>query len=252
MNNSGPSKQVTETLAALERLLGSPVPSELKVLHAAGASLIRYETAGMAWTFPAPDKLLEIINVCRMNRPYIHQLEGYASVIARRVSVESVPIEGVGEMSLARLGKAWTIADSDGDLLFLDPGSDFSVWVFFHDGSTVRREASNLYDWVCNAKKHLPETLSQHVPTEILKLCVEDALRDYVRHVLIPQGMLKSEDFLTSIAGHTVFNRKQGLVVERLAELITRLHGLDPQKDRGLRDRLFAEISQLSKSVLRT
>ena len=81
--------------------------------------------------------------------------------------------------------------------------------------------------------------------------CIEDALRDYIRHVLIPRGLLKREKFLATFAGHTALNREEAIVVEKLADLIAQLHELDPQTDRVSRDRLFEEISRLGITVAR-
>ncbi len=241
------SKNCAAEIDCLERLLQHSLPVEFKVFLGAGADALRYKADECEWTFVAPSELTRFVQVGRSKKPYIRQLQGYSETIRRQTSADSVSLEGGGEMLLSRLAGGWAIAESGGDILFLDPGSDFSVWVFFHDGLTVRRVASSLYSWLCLAERQLPEPPVQQVPREVLKVCIEDALRDYVRHVLIPRGMIKSEDFLTSIAGHTVFNRKEGLVLERLAELITELHVLDPDEHRELRNRLFAEISQLGR-----
>jgi len=232
----------------LEQLLKQPLPVELKVFHAGGGSLLRFENDSGEWCFPSPRRLLEKVQVGRTSIPYVRQLECFAALIQTRVDVHSIPIEGGGDMSLLRLRQVWAIADSGGDILFLDPDSNFSVWVFYHDAPSVARNASNFYEWLMSATPHAPAPPTQHVPRDVLRICIEDALRDYIRHVLVPRALVNPGEFLTTIAGHTVLNRDEGKIVDKLADLIVSIHELDPQRDRQRRDALFDEIARLASA----
>jgi hypothetical protein len=55
---------------------------------------------------------------------------------------------------LERLRQAIAIGEGDsGDVLFLDPLDNFSVWIFHHDGGDVRRVAADFRTWLAKAKK---------------------------------------------------------------------------------------------------
>ena len=232
-----------DALDTLEQLGQGLVPIELKIFHATGGSLLRFQWDQTEWSFPDPAKLVEPIQVRGKTLPYFQQLRAYEP----SVSTNLVAIEGGGTMALARFCAGWAIADSHGDILFLDPNSDFSVWILYHDGLTIRKAASSLLEWVGQAVKRCPQSGENQIEADILRVCIEDALTDYIRHVLIPRGLLPADEFLVEEAGHTVLNRQEGQLVQRLAELITLLHQSDPLSQRAFREGLFCQIRLLGR-----
>src|SRR5688572_19416836 len=109
-----------KSMVLLEGLLGQQLPIEFKLFHAAGCSLLRFEREGQVWCFPSPRGLMEQLNEGRINTRYILQLECYASLLKSRTETKAVPIEEGSRMQLSRLRRGLAVADSGGDILFLD------------------------------------------------------------------------------------------------------------------------------------
>jgi len=50
--------------------------------------------------------------------------------------------------SLDRLAAGLAMGDNNGDVVFLDPADDCSVWLWYHDGADVERLADSFEQWL--------------------------------------------------------------------------------------------------------
>ena len=232
--------EMRDALDKLGQLGQGIVPLELQLFHATGGPLLRFEWDDREWSFPEAAKLVEPLELHGREVSYFQQLRAYAPYIPD----EWVPIDEGGTMALGRLCAGWAVADSNGDVLFLDPNSDFSVWVFYHDRLTVKKAASSLLDWMEQARKRCSAT--QATP-EILQALVQEALSQYVKHILIPRGLLAAQDFVVEEAGRVSVKQTESIVMERLAELITQLYQSDPVSQRAYREGLVHQIRLLGR-----
>ena len=150
-------------------------------------------------------------------------------------------------MALARFCAGWAIAQAESDILFLDPKSDFSVWIFHPANGTVRPAASSLLEWLAQTVKRSPRNGENQTEAEVLQGFIQGALTDYIQYVLIPRGLLSAKVFLLEEAGQCVLNPQEGQLVERLAGLITQFHLADPVAQRAFREGLFHQIRLLGR-----
>lgn len=57
-----------------------------------------------------------------------------------------------GPIPHARVSQGFCIAESDGDLLYLDPSDSGSVWHYFHDSGETKRVANSFDAWIAKAR----------------------------------------------------------------------------------------------------
>ena len=108
-----------------------------------------YEYDHVTWWIATSNELHEQVNIDGKDFPFINQLRGYVSTLKGFFGEDFMPNENY---SLSRLEEGIAIADGNGDVLFLDPKDNFSVWHFYHDGGDVERVSSSFSQWLEMAK----------------------------------------------------------------------------------------------------
>jgi SMI1 / KNR4 family (SUKH-1) len=99
------------------------------------------------WRFYTIEELTEVIRVNRDKVLTIHQLTAFASSIREYIGDETEDQDGE-PYSLDRLAAGLAIGDSNGDVVFLDPADEYSVWLWHHDGADVERLADSFEQWL--------------------------------------------------------------------------------------------------------
>ena len=85
-----------------------------------------------------------------MNRDKVQailQLSAYVSSIRKHIGDETEDQDGE-PYSLDRLAAGLAIGDNNGDVVFLEPTDEYSVWIWYHDGSDVERLADSFEQWL--------------------------------------------------------------------------------------------------------
>ena len=99
------------------------------------------------WRFYSTEELTKVIRVNRDKIPAIHQLSAFVSSIREYVGDETEDQDGE-PYSLDRLAAGLAIGDNNGDVVFLDPTDEYSVWIWYHDGADVERLADSFEQWL--------------------------------------------------------------------------------------------------------
>jgi hypothetical protein len=99
------------------------------------------------WRFYTSDEITEVIRVNREKVMNIHQLKAFANSIREFHGDETEDQDGE-PYPLDRLAAGLAIGDNNGDIVFLDPGDDYSVWLWHHDGADVERLADSFQQWL--------------------------------------------------------------------------------------------------------
>jgi hypothetical protein len=148
---AGP-KDLRKFKAALQKS-GIKVPADyLRFLKSYEEA--EYSDYFSTWRLASDTKLLETVRIDKHKGPYLRQLVGYAKTLASVLKTDAVEDQKGKPYPLERLRQAIAIGEGDsGDVLFLDPLDNFSVWIFHHDGGDVRRVAADFRTWLAKAKK---------------------------------------------------------------------------------------------------
>ncbi len=80
-------------------------------------------------------------------------LKSYFEFIGKKRMIKSVQ---QGYVEPERVAKGFVIGTDNGDYLYLDPSEGYSVWVFYHDGTDIKRLTHNFKYFV----KHCQEVES--------------------------------------------------------------------------------------------
>ncbi|WP_282609549.1 SMI1/KNR4 family protein [Pelagibius sp. Alg239-R121] len=106
---------------------------------------------GRCWWFFDEERLARIVEMSRVGAAPAHrQLELYLKCYQDFSDCDSV-YSDEGELSIARVANGFVVAEENGDLLYLDPHENFSVWIFHHDGSDVTKVAGSIGEWLAKA-----------------------------------------------------------------------------------------------------
>jgi hypothetical protein len=109
------------------------------------------EFEGRCWSFLNEDELIEEIDMRGVGKSAAHkQLELYIKCFSE-FSDSQFLTSLDGQIPIQRVLNGFVIAEDNGDLLYLDPLDDFSVWIFHHDGSDVMKVAYSIGDWQSRA-----------------------------------------------------------------------------------------------------
>lgn len=111
-----------------------------------------YEFGHVGWWLATSDKLSESVNIDGSDYMFIHQLQGYAGTIAELFGGDATTDADGNDFAFARLEAGLAIATGNGDVLFLDPSDNHSVWRFHHDGGDVEKQAASFGDWMSGAR----------------------------------------------------------------------------------------------------
>ena len=102
---------------------------------------------GRCWCFLNEDELIEEIDMSGVGKSAAHkQLELYIKCFSE-FSDNQFLTSPDGQVPIQRVINSFVVAEENGDLLYLDPLDDFSVWIFHHDGSDVMKVANSIGDW---------------------------------------------------------------------------------------------------------
>ena len=99
------------------------------------------------WRFYTTEDLTKVIRVNRDKVLAIHQLSAFVSCIREHIGDETEDQNGE-PYSLDRLAAGLAIGDNNGDVVFLDPADEYSVWLWHHDGDDVERLADSFEQWL--------------------------------------------------------------------------------------------------------
>jgi hypothetical protein len=99
------------------------------------------------WRFYTTEELAEVIRINRDKVLAIYQLTAFVSSIRKHIGDETEDQDGE-PYSLDRLAAGLAIGDNNGDVVFLDPTDEYSVWIWYHDGSDVERLADSFERWL--------------------------------------------------------------------------------------------------------
>jgi hypothetical protein len=106
---------------------------------------------GRCWCFLNEDDLIEEIDMRDVGKSAAHkQLELYIKCFSEFNDSQFLTSSD-GQISIERVQNGFVVAEDNGDLLYLDPRDDFSVWIFHHDGSDVMKVAHSIGDWQSRA-----------------------------------------------------------------------------------------------------
>ncbi len=128
------------------------LPAEYTAFLQSHAGDLPYEYDDVSWWFATSGALLDATNIDGTEYPYIHQLRGYTRAIAEFIEGDATVDEDENDFPFTRLEAGLTIATGDGDVLFLDPSDDYSVWCFHHDGGDVEKLAESFGEWLSDAE----------------------------------------------------------------------------------------------------
>jgi hypothetical protein len=99
------------------------------------------------WRFYTPEELTEVIRINREKVLAIEQLSAYVNSIREHIGDETEDQDGE-PFPLDRLAAGLAIGDNNGDIVFLDPADEYSVWLWYHDGADVERLADSFEQWL--------------------------------------------------------------------------------------------------------
>ena len=106
---------------------------------------------GRCWCFLNEDDLIEEIDMRGVGKSAAYrQLELYLKCFSEFSDSQFVTSPD-GQIPIERVLNGFVVAEDNGDLLYLDPLDDFSVWIFHHDGSDVMKVSDSIGDWQSRA-----------------------------------------------------------------------------------------------------
>tara|TARA_Y100000296_G_scaffold58349_1_gene67204 strand:+ start:1203 stop:1664 length:462 start_codon:yes stop_codon:yes gene_type:complete len=106
---------------------------------------------GRCWAFLDEELLCENIEMSRVGEAPAHrQLELYLKCY-KEFSNSNLVHSSEGHLPIERVANGFVVAEENGDLLYLDSADNFSVWIFHHDGSDVKKVSSSISDWLARA-----------------------------------------------------------------------------------------------------
>jgi hypothetical protein len=106
---------------------------------------------GRCWCFLNEDDLIEEIDMRGVGKSAVHkQLELYIKCFSE-FSDSQFLTSPDGQIPIQRVLNGFVVAEDNGDLLYLDPLDDFSVWIFHHDGSDVMKVTGSIGEWLSRA-----------------------------------------------------------------------------------------------------
>jgi len=111
-----------------------------------GSKSFTFDERNSWWLF-TKDDLLEAVKIDRRKTVAISQLRCFTESL-KDLGADALEDQDENPFALDRLSNGLAIGINNGDVLFLDPSDDFSVWVYYLDGSDVERLADSFSDWL--------------------------------------------------------------------------------------------------------
>ncbi len=96
--------------------------------------------------------LEEEVNIDDMKTQYWQKLSSYLNTYQEMTGENETCDDKGNTVLLKSLRACVTIGDDNGDLLFVDPSDEYSVWCYHHDGGDVEMVSSSLDDFIAESK----------------------------------------------------------------------------------------------------
>lgn len=110
---------------------------------------------GRLWQLATPEDLAETSyslteTAAAKPLPFVRCTRSFAELLKAGQNVKAVPVVGEAKkkFTLARLRKGVCVGASNGDPLFLDPSTKYSVWTYSQDGQTVAKVAESFSTFI--------------------------------------------------------------------------------------------------------
>ncbi|MFE8647042.1 SMI1/KNR4 family protein [Sphingomonas sp. NCPPB 2930] len=142
----------------IEGFIGAPLPASYKEFVAKIEDFLYVafnefpeefpEDNGVDWFFWGESRLSEEVSIEGAGDTAAwNQLSLYAKIDQNFKNRKEVTSDE-GQISFERLNMSIAIAEDNGDLLYLDSMSNFSVWVYMHDSGEVKKLCSSFDAWL--------------------------------------------------------------------------------------------------------
>lgn len=134
--------------------LGIVLPKEYEEFLKSQIAGVEYVYKENPWRLATAERLLETVTVEKRKCLYIRRLEGLAKILTQFFDGDSTVDNKGLPYAFSRLAAGLAIGDdSSGDILYLDPSDQYSVWAFHHDGGDVEKLGRSFKAWLTRTKK---------------------------------------------------------------------------------------------------
>lgn len=100
------------------------------------------------WRLLSENDLSQLVEMNGVGTAPTHnQLTLYVNLFREVSGRESIPGIQIN-VSCERVSDGFVIGEDNGDILYLDPHAEFSVWAFYHDGSYVEQVARSFSEFM--------------------------------------------------------------------------------------------------------
>lgn len=167
------------------------------------------------------ENLLSPVEVGDQKVAYVRQLRALGDIL--RVHAPSTI---KSRIDFSQLMSSVTIADNDGDFVFLDPADGFSVWLFEHDCGRLTCFGRSLLEWLGTCRiAEAPTTDGAVPPMSALATATFHGIRNYLQYVLTPRGLIDREKFFEKWNDEDVLVNNESkiarLIADRTAEIFS-------------------------------
>ena len=147
-------------LDEIEEAVGKRLPQVYKDLvltiddfeYIDGISSIKSKSK-IPWFFWGVERLEEDVAIeGALNRKAWNVLASFVEIDKKFHKRLSAPSSNAA-IALDHLNKAVTIAEENGDYLYFDSLSDFSLWMYFHDSGETQKVAETFDEWLRSAER---------------------------------------------------------------------------------------------------
>lgn len=133
---------------------GIVLPKEYEEFLKSQIAGVEYVHNENPWRLATADQLLETVTAEKRKCLYIRRLEGLAKILTEFFDGDSTVDNKGLAYAFSRLAVGLAIGDDDcGDILYLDPSDQHSVWAFHHDGGDVEKLGRSFKAWLTRTKK---------------------------------------------------------------------------------------------------
>jgi hypothetical protein len=109
------------------------------------------EDDGTPWFFWGKDRLFaEVEMEGSATRPAWQQLASYAEIDKKYRKRTAVPSNDK-ELDFSHLEKSVSIAEDNGDILYIDTISSNSIWIYMHASGEVKMISESFKEWIENS-----------------------------------------------------------------------------------------------------
>ncbi len=91
------------------------------------------------WSILSIDSLIKIVNIDGVKIQYYKILSSYASSFKEMTGANTTIDQNENNFSLDKLSKCISIGENNGDILFINPEDNNSVWCYYPAGGDVEK-----------------------------------------------------------------------------------------------------------------